>query len=111
MAQSEKSKAEARRLQTEIHDLEGKVNDARRLALAAPVCDRSHSDLRMLEQELLALQQRLEHAPHRAVLLPPGESPSDRMERKLDSALSDSFPGSDAVSFLEPTPHGPAGSR
>jgi hypothetical protein len=33
------------------------------------------------------------------------------MERKLDSALSDSFPGSDAVSFLEPTPYKPAGSR
>ncbi len=64
MAQPEASTTEARRLQTEIHDLEGKVNDARRIARAAPVCDRSRSDLRMLEQELLALQQHLEHMPH-----------------------------------------------
>lgn len=41
----------------------------------------------------------------------PGETPAETMERKLDSALSDSFPGSDAVSFLQPTPDKPTGLR
>ncbi|HQS19113.1 hypothetical protein [Reyranella sp.] len=39
------------------------------------------------------------------------DSPAETMERKLDSALSDSFPGSDAVSFLEPAPNKPANAR
>lgn len=40
-----------------------------------------------------------------------GDSPAETMQRKLDAALSDSFPASDAVSFLEPAPHKPANAR
>lgn len=36
------------------------------------------------------------------------DSSAETMQRKLDAALSDSFPGSDAVSFLEPAPNKPA---
>ena len=39
------------------------------------------------------------------------DSPAETMQRKLDAALSDSFPGSDAVSFLEPAPNKPANTR
>lgn len=101
---------EAERLLTEIDDLEQKAADTRR-STAKNASDRYRSDLQMLEQDLLALKQRLARVPHGTEASPAGESPIDRMERKLDSALSDSFPGSDAVSFLEPTPNKPVGSR
>lgn len=101
---------EAERLLIEIGDVEQKAVDARRSG-AENASDRNRSDLQMLEQELLALKQRLAHAPHGTEASPASESPTNRMERKLDSALSDSFPGSDAVSFLEPTPNKPTGSH
>lgn len=101
----------AERLLTEIRDLERKVADARRSTDAEDATDRSRRDLQMLEQELLALKQRLDHAPRGTKPSPAGESPTESMEQKLDSALSDSFPGSDAVSFLEPAPYEPTDSR
>lgn len=100
---------ETERLRIEIHDLEQKVADARRPAGAEKASDRSRSDLQLLEQELQAMKQRLGRAPHGTS--PSDESTGEMMERKLDSALSDSFPVSDAVSFLEPTPNEPTGSR
>jgi hypothetical protein len=100
---------EAERLRTEIHDLEQKVADARRSAGAENAADRCLSDLQLLEQELQAMKQQFGRAPHGTS--PSDESAGEKMERKLDSALSDSFPGSDAVSFLEPTPNEPTGSR
>lgn len=66
---------------------------------------------RCSNRELLALKQRLNHAPHGSKPFPADGSAADGMEWKLDSALSDSFPGSDAVSFLEPTPNKPTGLR
>ena len=38
-----------------------------------------------------------------------GRRRSDRKRLDLDSALFDSFPGNDAVSFLEPAPTKPIG--
>jgi hypothetical protein len=102
---------EAERLRTEIRDLEHKVANARRSVGPEAASDRSRSDLQMLEQELLALKQRLDRAPHGSNSSPAGGSPTDGLDWKLDSALSDSFPGSDAVSFLEPAPNKPTGSR
>jgi hypothetical protein len=102
---------EAERLRTEIRDFEQKVADARRSAGPEAASNRSRSDLQMLEQELLALKQRPNHAPHGSKPFPADGSAADGMEWKLDSALSDSFPGSDAVSFLEPTPNKPTGLR
>ena len=102
---------ETERLLSEIRDLERKVAAAGRSEGARNTSDRRRSDLQMLEQQLLALKQRLDHAPRATRSSPSGESPAEMMERKLDSALSDSFPGSDAVSFLQPTPNKPTGSR
>ncbi len=102
---------EAEQLLTEIDDLERKVADAGRSARPKKDSDRSCANFLMLEQELLALKQQLDHAPHGTEPSFRGESPTYRMNRKLDSALSDSFPGSDAVSFLEPAPNTPAGWR
>jgi hypothetical protein len=87
------------------------VAEAKRTVRTTNAADRSRPDLRMLEQELLALRQRLDRASHGTEQSPANELPAEKMERKLDSALSDSFPGSDAVSFLEPTPYKPTGSR
>jgi hypothetical protein len=101
---------EAECLLIEIRDLESKVADATS-AKARSATDRGHFDLQRLEQELLALKQQLEHGSHRPESSPAGDSPTERLERKLDSALADSFPGSDAVSFLEPAPNKPPRSR
>lgn len=40
-----------------------------------------------------------------------GRRRSDRKRLDLNSALFDSFPGSDAVSFLEPAPTKPTGTN
>jgi hypothetical protein len=105
------SMTEAEDLLTEVRNLERKVADARRIARTTNAADHNQFDLRMLEQELLALRQRLDHTPHGTEPSPAGESPDENTERKLDSALSDSFPGSDAVPFLEPTPYEPTDSH
>lgn len=72
---------EAERRRTEVGNLERKATPARRVS-------------------------RVGAPPDRSV-----DSPAEAMERKLDAALADSFPGSDPVSFLEPTPNNPANAR
>lgn len=72
---------------------------------------RLRTEIRDRERTLRALKQRPDHTPSRNKPTATGETPAETMERKLDSALSDSFPGSDAVSFLQPTPDKPTGLR
>lgn len=101
---------EADRLLTHIHDLERTVTNGRRSTRAGKSSGRRRSDLQRVEQELQALRQRLDHTSNSVEANSPTEVSADAMERKLDSALVDSFPGSDAVSFLEPTLNKPSGT-
>ena len=73
--------------------------------------ERLRTEIRDRERTLQALKQRRDHISGRDEPAATGETPAETMERKLDSALSDSFPGSDAVSFLQPTPDKPTGLR
>lgn len=98
----------ADRLLTQIHDLERTVANGRRSTRGEKSSGCQHSDLQRLEQELQ--KQRLGRTSNRFEANPPTQVSSETMERKLDSALFDSFPGSDAVSFLEPTPDKPSGT-
>jgi len=96
---------EADRLLTQIHDLDRAVANGRRSTRAEKSSGRRRSDLQRLKQELQALKQRLGRTSNRLEANPTKQVSPETMERKLDSALFDSFPGSGAVSFLEPTPN------
>lgn len=92
-------------LMQERDDLQSKIASARSTESTG---NREASDLKMMEQELLALEQRIARAeskPHGAKDRP--RSLDDTLDRKLDAALVDSFPGSDPVSFIEAAPAKP----
>lgn len=77
-----------------------------KLANVAGASEREMSDRKMMEQELLALEQRIareETGKSDAAAKKPG-SLTEKMDRKLDAALKDSFPGSDPVSFIVAAP-------
>jgi len=94
-------------LMQERDDLQAKIASARK---AGSGSDREASDLKMMEQELLALEQRMARAekssPESTDKLK-GQSAGDKLDKKLDAALKDSFPGSDPVSFIEAAPAKP----
>ncbi|UYN97173.1 MAG: hypothetical protein KIT25_09670 [Enhydrobacter sp.] len=86
----------------ELADLELKLAGARRAAAAPDASEREVSDLKLIEQEYLAAQQKARHAsPERK---PAPDTLKEKVDRKLDAALKDSFPGSDPVSFVEAAP-------
>ena len=89
-------------LRKDCEDLRAKVASARRACAGADATERDKSDLQMLEQELIGLEQKLAHCDDS-----PPEKPAslaDKVDRKLDAALKDSFPGSDPVAFVEAAP-------
>lgn len=90
-------------LMQERDDLKAKIASARKTAGAS---QREASDFKMMEQELLALEQRIarEETGKARVSRAEPVSLTEKMEKKLDAALKDSFPGSDPVSFIEATP-------
>lgn len=90
-------------LMQERDDLKAKIASAGKTDEASK---RETSDLKMMEQELLALEQRIareETGKAKASGNKP-DSLVEKMDKKLDAALKDSFPGSDPVSFIEATP-------
>lgn len=90
-------------LMQERDDLQAKIASARE---AKTESERETSDLKMMEQELMALEQRIGRSGNEKAGTK-GDKPhsdAEKMERKLDEALKDSFPGSDPVSTIEPTP-------
>lgn len=89
----------------ELDDKALKARNARELARAPDASARDKADLKLVEQELVAERQKARRraGPKKA---PPDKpsKPEDRLEKKLDAALKDSFPGSDPVSFVEAAP-------
>jgi hypothetical protein len=87
----------------ERDDLKAKLANAGKVADAS---ERETSDRKMMEQELMALEQRIAGeatGKSDAVGKKPG-SLTEKMDRKLDAALKDSFSGSDPVSFIVAAP-------
>jgi|GEM_PF-721987 len=94
-------------LMQERDDLQVKIASARE---ATATSERETSDLKMMEQELLALEQRIGRAgseKEAGSSSAKAASPTEKLDKKLDAALKDSFPGSDPVSFLEAAPAPP----
>jgi hypothetical protein len=104
-------------IQKELEDMESKLKSAREVASRPGATERDKSDLKLIEQQFLAAQQKVRRAPDRVPERAPAEGeadgrsagtqPSDvrqKLDKKLDAALKDSFPGSDPVSFVEAAP-------
>lgn len=87
-------------LMQERDDLKTKIASAN---ASSGMSDREASDLKMMEQELLALEQRIAREDSGKSKDKP-RSGNDKIDSKLDAALKDSFPGSDPVSSIEPAP-------
>ncbi len=88
-------------LMQERDDLKAKVASASKVDATS---QREVSDLKMMEQELLALEQRIGREKTADTAGAKPASLTEKMDKKLDAALKDSFPGSDPVSFIEATP-------
>ena len=82
----------------ELNDLQHKVQNAKDTATEPEASDREKADLKLLEQEAAAQKLKAKHPTPKT---PKTES---EIDAKLDKALSDSFPGSDPVSFVEAAP-------
>jgi len=88
-------------LMQERDDLKTKIASAN---ASSGMSDREASDLKMMEQELLALEQRIAREDSGKSAKDKPRSGNDKIDSKLDAALKDSFPGSDPVSSIEPAP-------
>jgi hypothetical protein len=95
------------RLKSECDDLRAKIESARRACEKPEASERERSDLQMMEQELIALEQKMAHTDDGARPEPP-KSLAAKVDKDLDAALEQSFPGSDPVSFVEAAPVKPA---
>jgi translation elongation factor EF-Ts len=81
----------------ELKDLQHKVQNAKDTATEPKASDREKADLKLLEQEAAAQKLKAKRPT-------PKKKAESVVEDKLDKALSDSFPGSDPVSFVEAAP-------
>jgi hypothetical protein len=91
-------------LRKELEDLGIKLGSAREAAAAPGAGEREKSDLRMIEQEYLALENRLKREGDATGKDRLPSDPGRKLDRQLDEALKSTFPGSDPVSFVEAAP-------
>ena len=87
----------------ELSDAQAKLKSARAAAAAPDASERDKSDLKLIEQEYMALENRAKRdAASKAT--GSGADPKKRVDRQLDAALEETFPGSDPVSFVQAAP-------
>ena len=95
---------------TELKDKVEKLRSARKAAASPVATAREEADLKLLEQEVTARRLKMKREaskPQEKKSSPTHESVEKKLDRKLDAALKDSFPGSDPVSFVEAAPAKP----
>ena len=92
--------AEAKHAEAKLSDLKDKLQNAKEVVRSDAAGEREKADLKLLEQEVAAQKMKAKHPPK-----PPAHKKSEsEVDKKLDKALKDSFPGSDPVSFVEAAP-------
>jgi len=92
--------AEAKHAEAKLTDLKDKLENAKDAVLSDEGGKREKADLKLLEQEVAGQKLKAKHPPK-----PPQKNKSEsEVDAKLDKALTDSFPGSDPVSFVEAAP-------
>ena len=91
-------------LKKELEDIELKLSSARKAAEAPDAGEREKSDLKLIEQECMAMQQKIRRAEEA------GDKHEDKpidakkkLDQQLDDALKGTFPGSDPVAVAQPT--------
>jgi hypothetical protein len=92
-------------LKKELEDIELKLSSARKAAEAPDAGEREKSDLKLIEQECLAMQQKVRRAEETGTRH--DDKPADtkkKLDRQLDDALKGTFPGSDPVAVAQPAP-------
>lgn len=94
---------------TELKDNVEKLRSAKKAAAAPEASERDAADLKIMEQEVQAQRLQMKRdagkpAEPTTVTAKPGESAEKVLDRKLDAALKESFPGSDPVSFVQAAP-------
>jgi hypothetical protein len=90
--------------QNELADIELKLASARQAVAAPGASERDKADLKLLEQEYLAVRRKAIREPSSGTDEKLPSSTKQKVDKKLDEALEASFPGSDPVSFAEPAP-------
>ena len=91
-------------MQQELEDIELKLRSAREAAARTGATEKDKADLKLVEQEFLAAQQKARHQSNAAEASRPCLDGKNALDKKLDEALEDTFPGSDPVSFVEAAP-------
>jgi hypothetical protein len=93
------------RARREMKDHEEKLRSARERAAAPDATARDEADLKIIEQEATAQKLRMQREAGKAQETAKKDEPVEKkLDRKLDAALKDSFPGSDPVAFVEAAP-------
>lgn len=86
-----------KRAHDKLSDLNDKLQNARQAAKTGDAGEREKADLKLLEQQVAAEKLKAKRPPQK-------QKAESEVDEKLDSALKDSFPGSDPVSFVEAAP-------
>lgn len=86
----------------ELADARAKLKSAQAAAAAPDASERDKSDLKMIEQECMALENRVKRDAGKASSV--GGDAKKKVDRQLDKALEQTFPGSDPVSFVQAAP-------
>jgi fructose-1,6-bisphosphatase len=92
-------------MKKELEDIELKLSSARKAAEAADAGEREKSDFKLIEQECLAMQQKVRRAEETGAKHEgtPGDT-KKKLDKQLDDALKGTFPGSDPVAVAQPAP-------
>lgn len=85
----------------ELADARAKLKSAQAAAAAPDASERDRSDLKLIEQECMALENRAKRDAGKATSV--GDA-KKKVDRQLDKALEETFPGSDPVSFVQAAP-------
>ena len=91
-------------MQQELEDIELKLRSAREAAGRAEATEKDKADLKLIEQEYLAAQQKERRQSNAGDTSRPRLDGKKALDKKLDEALEGTFPGSDPVSFVEAAP-------
>jgi hypothetical protein len=91
-------------MQQELEDIELKLQSAREAAGRADATEKHKADLKLIEQEYLAAQQKERRRSNARDASRPRLDGKKALDKKLDEALEGTFPGSDPVSFVEAAP-------
>ena len=86
-------------VQQELEDVELKLRSAREAVARADATEKDKADLKLIEQEYLAAQQKARHPSDAGDASRPRLDGRKALDKKLDEALEGTFPGSDPVSL------------